>query len=156
MKETNQHGLGSDALADLLSTSAGRRRLRQTLLPVLPSAEAYQLVVQLLAFPADLSPWRRDQTTRHLVDHAKLPILLQHVELLAESNAALALWQRLAQEGLSILVTAALRVLRKGSLLAREVVLALLLADPDPVVELSSWAKELCLPWHWLNQTQTS
>jgi len=70
---------------------------------------------------------------------------LDHAEWLAGSNAALALWERLGTEGLSVLVTVALRVLRRGTPQARETVLTLLVADPTREVVLPRWAKRALL-----------
>jgi len=128
-----------------LATRSGRRGLRLTVLPRLSPAAAAELAEQLLAFREDFFAVRRDRSTWLVVQRLERTTLLEHAEWLAGSNAALALWERLGTEGLSVLVTVALRVLRRGTPQARETVLTLLVADPTREVVLPRWAKRALL-----------
>ena len=128
-----------------LATPSGRRWLRLTVLPQLSPAAAAELAEQLLAFREDFFAVRRDRSTWLVVQRLERTTLLEHAEWLAGSNAALALWERLGTEGLSVLVTVALRVLRRGTPQARETVLTLLVADPTREVVLPRWAKRALL-----------
>uniref|UniRef100_A0A7C2BH04 HEAT repeat domain-containing protein n=1 Tax=Thermomicrobium roseum TaxID=500 RepID=A0A7C2BH04_THERO len=128
-----------------LATPSGRRWLRLTVLPRLSPAAAAELAEQLLAFREDFFAVRRDRSTWLVVQRLERTTLLEHAEWLAGSNAALALWERLGTEGLSVLVTVALRVLRRGTPQARETVLTLLVADPTREVVLPRWAKRALL-----------
>lgn len=112
--------------------------------PAFPAAAA-ELAEQLLAFREDFLVVRRDRSTGLVVQRLAHPTLLEHAEWLAGSNAALALWERLATEGLSVLVTVALRVLRRGTPQARETVLTLLVADPTREIALPHWAEQALL-----------
>jgi hypothetical protein len=128
-----------------LSTAAGRRWLRRTVLPTLPPPAASALAAALLAYRDDFSPEQRDRSTWTVVERLARDTLLAHLDWLAGSNAALAVWQRLAAEGQSLLVSAALRVLRRGTVTARELVLTLLLADPAREVRLPPTAERALL-----------
>uniref|UniRef100_A0A7C5RTW5 HEAT repeat domain-containing protein n=1 Tax=Thermomicrobium roseum TaxID=500 RepID=A0A7C5RTW5_THERO len=128
-----------------LATPSGRRWLRLAVLPQLPQTAAAELAEQLLAFREDFLVVRRDRSTGLVVQRLAHPTLLEHAEWLAGSNAALALWERLATEGLSVLVTVALRVLRRGTPQARETVLTLLVADPTREIALPHWAERALL-----------
>ncbi|MCS7050955.1 MAG: hypothetical protein NZL87_05010 [Thermomicrobium sp.] len=134
-----------ERLRELFETPDGRRWLRAAVLPQLPRPEAEQLAAQLLAFREDFSPQRRDWTTRSVVEAADRATLDRQLTWLAASNAALALWERLANEGLCGLVSAALRVLRRSSPLARELVLTLFVADPTREVRLPRSAERALL-----------
>ncbi len=132
-------------LSALLATSSGRRWLRLTILPQLSPTAAAELAEQLLAFREDFFVERRDRSTWLVIQQLNRTVLLEHLDWLASSNAALALWERLAREGLSTLVTAALRVLRRATPPARETMLTLLVADPTREVVLPKWAERALL-----------
>ncbi len=125
------------AVTTALTTASGRRWLRRTVLPQLPADHAAQLATLLLSYREDFTPWQRDASTRLVVERLPIAELLRHAEWLAGSNAALALWERLAREGMSLVVSTAFRVLRRGSPLAREFVLTVLLADPSSEIVVS-------------------
>ncbi|MCX2728144.1 hypothetical protein OO015_11650 [Thermomicrobium sp. 4228-Ro] len=132
-------------LSEALATAAGRRWLRRTVLPALPASEAALLAAALLAYRDDFLSWRRDRSTWTVIERLDREALLANVDWLAGSNAALALWARLMEEGTATLVTAALRVLRQGTRIARETALTLLLADPTRERELPAGAERALL-----------
>ena len=123
-------------LAAGLATPAGRRWLRRVVLPALPSPQASLLAAALLAYRDDFLRWRRDRSTWVVIDRIDREALLANAVWLAGSNAALALWVRLQQEGTATLITVATRVLREGTAVAREVALTLLLTDPNREIRL--------------------
>ncbi|MCX7622334.1 MAG: hypothetical protein RMK01_08880 [Thermomicrobium sp.] len=132
-------------LLDALAAPAGRRWLRRTVLPRLAGREAAFLAAALLAYRDDFSPMRRDPSTWVVVDRLDRDTLAANVDWLAGSNAALAVWERAATEGIPFLVSAALRVLRRGTPLAREVAVTLLLADPTRELRLPPGAERALL-----------
>lgn len=133
------------AQREALASPAGRRWLRKAVLPELPTATAQSLADQLLAFHDDFLVFRWDPTLATVVQRASLPALLAALEQLAASSAAEALWRRLTAEGIPILVTAALRLLRRGTVPARESVLVRLVVDPAREPRLPRWAERLLL-----------
>ncbi|GBD19048.1 hypothetical protein HRbin27_01550 [bacterium HR27] len=135
---TSRHteGMRPLAIGQALATPEGRRWLRHTVLPALPAGEAALLAAALLAYRDDFLSQRRDRSTWTVIERLDREALLSNVDWLAGSNAALALWARLMQQGTATLVTAALRVLRQGTPTARETALTLLLADPTRELEL--------------------
>ena len=144
---TSRHteGMRPLAIGQALATPEGRRWLRRTVLPALPAGEAALLAAALLAYRDDFLSQRRDRSTWTVIERLDREVLLANVDWLAGSNAALALWARLMQEGTATLVTAALRVLRQGTPTARETALTLLLADPTRELELPAGAERALL-----------
>jgi hypothetical protein len=128
-----------------LATASGRRWLRRAVLPVLEGSRATALANLLLGFRDDFRCEQRDFSTRAVVERADQTTLAANLEWLAGSNAALALWERLAEEGITRLVSAALRVLRRGDTRARELVLTVLVADPTREIVLPPWAERALL-----------
>ena len=128
-----------------LATASGRRWLRRAVLPVVAGPQATALATLLLGFRDDFRAEQRDFSTRTVVERANRATLAANLEWLAGSNAALALWERLAEEGITSLVSAALRVLRRGEPRARELVLTVLLADPTRQIVLPPWAERVLL-----------
>ncbi|MFN3336582.1 MAG: HEAT repeat domain-containing protein [Thermomicrobium sp.] len=132
-------------ISTVLATPSGRRWLRLTVLPHLSPAAAAELAERLLAFREDFLVRRQDRSTWLVIHHLERTTLLEQADWLAGSNAALALWERLCREGLSTVVTVALRVLRRGTPQARETVLTLLVADPTRETALPRWAERALL-----------
>jgi hypothetical protein len=115
----------------LLSSPAGRRWVRSWLLPGLPDPERAALAERLLGWPEDFDPTHRDPSTSQVVQALSDEALDHALAWLAGTNAAAALWERLASAGGAALRQAALRVLREGTSLARETMLYVLLVAPD-------------------------
>ncbi|HET9015306.1 MAG TPA: hypothetical protein VFN57_06900 [Thermomicrobiaceae bacterium] len=129
------------ALVALLPDPAARRWLRGSVLPHLPLPAAARLAARLLAFPGDFAAMHRDRTTPNVVAHLDLPAVVAAAPFLAGSNAAGALWERLAREGTPAVVAAARAVFAAGTLLARRNTIAVLLVDRFPPVALPPEAR---------------
>lgn len=118
------------ALAGLLPEPAARRWLRADVLPRLEPAAAAEVAVALLDYGGDYVPERRDRTTGAVVHALPVDVLVERAPFLAGSNAAGPFWERLGGAGADAVRTAALRVFREGTPVARETTLYLLLLDP--------------------------
>jgi len=140
-----EHDTREPSWTAALTTASGRRWLRRAVLPVLEGPRATTLANLLLGFRDDFRSEQRDFSTRTVVERAAQATLAANLEWLAGSNAALALWERLAEEGITSLVSAALRVLRRGDTRARELVLTVLIADPTREIVLPPWAERALL-----------
>jgi hypothetical protein len=125
--------LGSrpDDLAQILSASPTNRRwLRSRLLPTLPEPERAALAERLLGWTEDFDPFHRDPSTAAVVQALPEDALDRGLCWLAGTNAATALWERLARHSPDLLHAAARRVLQDGSSFSRETMLYLLFIDP--------------------------
>ncbi|HET7037633.1 MAG TPA: hypothetical protein VFI42_18250 [Thermomicrobiaceae bacterium] len=118
-------------LAALSQSAPGRRWLRGELLPRLPGRAAAALAARLIGYPADFSPTHRDRTTPRVVAALSLAELRRQAPFLAGGNAASALWERLRDAAPASLAAVARGAMARGSALARETTLTLLLLDPD-------------------------
>lgn len=136
---------GTDPIDSLFADAAGRRRLRAEILPRLEGSAAARLAERLLAFPDDFNSRHRDRTTPTVVQVLSEAALLQHAPLLAGSNAAASLWERLAAGGPAAVVEAAEAIFRCGSIEARETTLYLLLIDREPPITLPPDARSRLL-----------
>ncbi|GBD15182.1 hypothetical protein HRbin26_00068 [bacterium HR26] len=125
-------------IEQLLSSPAGRRWVRCRLLPGLPDPERAALAERLLGWPEDFDPTHRDPSTRQVVQALSCEALDRALVWLAGTNAAAALWERLANDGRTALREVALRVLREGTSLARETMLYVLVIDPEHPALLSA------------------
>ncbi|MDI3339480.1 MAG: hypothetical protein QJR03_02990 [Sphaerobacter sp.] len=125
------------AVGQLLPEPAGRRWLREAVLPRMGDAAAAALAARLLAYREDFVAERRDRTTGAVVRALAWDALVAAAPFLAGSNAAGALWERLAARGGDAVRAVALRVLAEGETLARETTLYLLLRDPFGPVSLA-------------------
>ena len=122
------------ALSRLLPDRHARRWLRRSVLARLPGPEAAALAERLLAYPDDFSAMHRDRTTPQVVAHLPSPRLQEMAPVLAGSNAAAALWERLGSDAAAPVAAAARRVFAAGKAGARETTLYLLLVDRFPPV----------------------
>jgi hypothetical protein len=107
-----------------------RRWASGYLLARLADEDAALLAVQLIRWAEDFRPERRDRTTAIVLRYLPYEDVMQRLEVLAGSNAANELWERLSATSPEQLVTAAGRVLRESNAVARETTLHLLALDP--------------------------
>ncbi len=125
----------SEIVDRLRHDPVGRRWLRR-LLPHLDEAERGTLARDLLEYDDDFAPSHRDSTTSLVVDAVAVDDLLRSAPWLAGSNAAGALWRRLADAAPEIVAVVALDVLRRGDAYARATMLSILVLDPYSEVKL--------------------
>jgi hypothetical protein len=114
----------------LLPDAVGRRWLRRAQLPELTADDASELARQLRRYPEDFDVNHRDSTTAQLIRALSFSDLRRDVAFFAGSNAAGAMWRRLAAERPDQIAELALEVLREGEVTARATTLYLLLLDP--------------------------
>ena len=107
-----------------------RRWVRQCLLGRLPAESAATLAGRLLDWPEDFSPEKRDRTTANVIAALSADQLAESLNLLAGSNAASALWDRMAQAGDEAVMDAVFRIFQSERVQARETALHLLVLDP--------------------------
>lgn len=117
-------------LDESMHDPAVRRWARSTLLPRLSWGAVDELVSSMLQWPGDFSPTRRDHTTTQLVRSMSHRQVRTHLYLLAGSNAASTVWERIAEEGEDAVLAAARDVFREANATARETTLHLLALDP--------------------------
>ncbi len=129
----------------LLLWPAGRRWLRARLLSVLPAPERAALAERLLDWPEDFDPLHRDVSIRDLVWALPEETFDRALVWLAGTNAAGAVWERVARTSRAALRDAALHVLRHGTALARETMIYLLLLDPEHPDPLSTEDRTMLL-----------
>lgn len=134
-----------DWIERLLAFPSGRRWLRARLLAVLEPSERAELAERMLGWPEDFDPAHRDPSTGQVVQALSDEAVSTALAWLAGSNAAAALWERLAADGRATLREAALRVLREGTLLARETMLYLLFVSSELARDLSAEDRALIL-----------
>jgi hypothetical protein len=117
-------------LESALENARVRRWARSTLLPKMTPEHRASLAEELLNWPDDFAPDRRDQSTLAVVAALTDQAVIRSILMLAGSNAASALWARFAG-GASISPNdAAHHVLHHGDATARETTLHLLALDP--------------------------
>ncbi len=119
---------------------AGRRWLR-LLLPHLDDAERQTLARQLLEYDDDFAASHRDSTTAQVIDALPIEDVVRAAPRIAGSNAAGALWRRLARDAPERVVDVALDVLRRGNAYARVTTMSILVLDPYSDVELNGPAR---------------
>ncbi len=115
----------------LFLSPLGRRWLRARLLNVLPAPERASLAERLLDWIEDFDPLHRDRSIRELVSALPEETFDRVLVWLAGTNAAGAVWERVAGTSRAALREAALHVLHHGTPLARETMIYLLLLDPE-------------------------
>lgn len=113
-----------------LTDPAVRRWARGHLVSLLPDEAAGELGSRLLEWTEDFSSARRDRTTGQLIARVPDELLPAHLHDLAASNAASALWERIAADGPDQVKVAALDVLSNAGAPARETTLHVLVLDP--------------------------
>lgn len=130
------------ALIDLLlDESSGRRWLRGSLMPNLPSDETSVLAGELRGYEDDFGADRRDSTTAAVVNALPLDDLSASVTFFAAGNAAGAFWSRIARECPAAIPELIERVLQAAGPAARETTLSMLLLDPYSNVQLTGPAR---------------
>jgi hypothetical protein len=118
------------ALDDALEDPAVRRWVRIYLLARMSDDDASDLAARLLGWPSDLSAERRDQSTSVIVKSLAEGEFQAHLPTLAASNAASAVWDRLAGSGEQAVFDAVRLIFEQGDSRARETTLHLLVLDP--------------------------
>ena len=117
-------------LLQALNDRAARRWVREYLLLRLPVDAASSVATRLLEWPEDLSSGRRDRSTAAIVKALSDRDLYDNLALIARSNAAGELWDRISAGGEHAVVDAVERILQDGDADARETTLHLLVLDP--------------------------
>lgn len=117
-------------LLEALDDASVRRWVRQYLLSRMPDEAARHLALKLLEWPEDLAAGRRDRSTVAIVHALSIDDVYRHLPLLAGSNAASALWERLWRDGQGIVADAVDQVFKRGDAQARETTLHVLALDP--------------------------
>ncbi len=103
----------SEIVDRLRHDPAGRRWLRR-LLPHLDQHDRRTLARELLEFDDDFAPSHRDSTMSLVIEAVSVDDLLRTASWVAGSNAAGALWRRLADAAPERVAEVALDVLRRG------------------------------------------
>ncbi|TVR69238.1 MAG: hypothetical protein EA415_14550, partial [Sphaerobacteraceae bacterium] len=118
------------SLKPALDDARVRRWVREYLLDRLEPDQRTALAEKLLEWAEDLDPARRDRSTAKLVEALTDEQLFRSLTMLAGSNAAGSLWERLSIAGEDAVQIAAEQVLSAGDAGARETTLHLLVLDP--------------------------
>jgi hypothetical protein len=126
----NSEDLTATGLIQALDDARVRRWVRQYLLRECDQERRSDLAERLLTWPDDLAPHRRDRSVKELVETLDDDQLQRHLGLLAGSNAAGDLWERIARSGAGAVYTAADQILEQGDVRARETTLHMLVLDP--------------------------
>lgn len=124
-------------IQSMLPHPIGRRWVRGTLLPSMPSAELSTLARRLLSFEEDFSVGHRDSTTSQVIRALPASDLVESATFFAGSNAADPFWRRIAAERRDDVPRVALDVISNGDATARETTLSILLLDPYSDVRLN-------------------
>jgi hypothetical protein len=133
------------ALDGALSNPAVRRWARSEVLARMPEQGKRALCERLLSFTDDFCASRRDRSTADLVAMLPVDLLKANLLLLAASNAAGALWERLAEYGEGAILEAVSEVVVHGDASSRETTLHLLVLDPYGPEYLSREAQDQVL-----------
>ncbi|MGA7670800.1 MAG: hypothetical protein WBW04_10300 [Nitrolancea sp.] len=124
------------AIVDRLHDEPAGRRWLRLLLPFLDEAERQTIATRLLDFDEDFAASHRDSSMSHVVDALPIADMLRAAPRLAGSNAAGALWGRLAREAPERVPDVALEVLQNGDAYARTTTLSILVLDPYSEIKL--------------------
>jgi hypothetical protein len=117
-------------IEQLLHDGSVRRWAREYLLDRLSVVNAEMLARRLVEWSDDYCASRRDRSTARVIEHLSLEDLREHLELLAASNNASALWASLAESGPMTVMAAVGDIFASSSVEARETTLHLLVLDP--------------------------